>query len=514
MTSLRRHLPLVILLAAGLGLRIAYLVAYRPAFWFHGDSGEYLLMLQQPLEPHPNRPIGYVLLLSALQQTRTLAAVAAMQHLLSLLLAVGLYALLRRRGVVRWLATLAAVPLIFDSLVLTMGHYLLPDLMFMVLFAASVGALLWSPRPGPVAAVVSGGLIAVAWVTKPTALPVALLLAGYLVVRRVGWRPVLGYLLAFGVPYVMVMVWIGDRQSVYSAQSGTALYGRAAMIADCDRIELTDEERIACPDQPPDQRWDRADAFFWRRPARLGDWVYTPEGARVLTSFSRSVISQQPGDYLATVGRESAAHFVPGLYLGPMNECLRQRLVPPVRFRSADVRVEQNCPPAQASIGFQAAVAEPVVADPATPLTRALHQYGGWTRGIPVVMSLAVLLTVAALAAGRRVAGWIRFDTVLLVVAGPGLAVFTVAIGMYEPRYALPALPLAAAAAALAAQGLIHRDAPARPEPLGPHGPVGPQGTVESAETVGSATRDTDGAAGRPAGRADSGDAPRPADPA
>ena len=34
---------------------------------------------------------------------------------------------------------------------------------------------------------------------------------------------------------------------------------------------------------------------------------------------------------------------------------------------------------------------------------------------------------------------------------------FTVAIGMYEPRYALPALPLAAAAAALAVQGLIHR---------------------------------------------------------
>lgn len=458
MTLLRRHLPIGILLVAGIALRVAYLMAYQPAFWFHGDSGAYLLMLDQPLEPHPNRPLGYVLLLAALAPTGTLAAVAIAQHTLSLLVAAGLYALLLHRGVARWLATLAAVPLIFDSLVLTMGHYLLPDLLFMVLFATAVGALLWAPRPGPVAAAISGALIAAAWVTKPTAMPVVLLLACYLVVRRIGWRPVVSYLVAFAVPYVMVMVWVGDRQSVYGAQSGTALYGRAAMIADCDRLRLTDEERIACPDQELGQRWDRADAFFWRRPPRLGEWVYTPEGARVLVSFSRKVIVQQPGDYLAIVAKESAAHFVPGLYLGPMNECLRERLVPPERFRSAQVRVQDACPPAQASGGYRPEASNPEVPPPATGLTRALHWYGTWTRGIPVMLSLAVLLTIAALLAGRRVAGWIRRDTVLLVLAGPGLAVFTVAIGMYEPRYALPALPLAAAAAALAAQGLIHRE--------------------------------------------------------
>ncbi|MFV2019194.1 hypothetical protein [Micromonospora sp. LOL_023] len=458
MSLLRRHLPVVIMLAAGIALRVAYLLAYQPAFWFHGDSGAYLMMLEQPLQPHPNRPLGYVLLLAALAPTGTLTAVAIAQHLLSLLLAVGLYALLMHRGVVRWLATVAVVPLIFDSLVLTVGHYLLPDLLFMVLFATAVGALLWSPRPGLVAAIVSGALIAAAWVTKPTALPVVLLLALYLVVRRVGWRPVVGYLVAFAVPYAMVLVWVGDRESVYGAQSGTALYGRAAMIADCDRLELTDEERIACPDQALGERWDRADAFFWRRPDRLEDWVYTPEGVQLLTSFSRKVIVQQPGDYLAIVARESAAHFVPGRYLGPMNECLRERLVPPERFRSVRIPVQDNCPPAQASTGYRPEVNDPQVAPPATGLTRALHRYGTWTRGIPVVLSLAVLLTIAALVAGRRVAGWIRLDTVLLVLAGPGLAVFTVAIGMYEPRYALPALPLAAAAAALATQGLIHRD--------------------------------------------------------
>ncbi|MDG4763343.1 hypothetical protein O7632_04360 [Solwaraspora sp. WMMD406] len=491
MRPLRRHLAVAVLLGLGIALRIAYLVAYQPAFWFHGDSGAYLEMLDQPLEPHPNRPLGYVLLLAVFEPTRTLTAVVVAQHLLSLLLAVGGYALLRRRGVAGWLATLATVPLIFDSLILTTGHYILPDLLFTVLFATAVGALLWSARPGPVAAVVAGGLLALAWVTKPTALPVALLLLIYLVVRRVGWRPVLGYVLAFLVPYVLVMVWVGDRQSVYGAQSGTALYGRAAMIADCERLDLTEEQRVACPDQPPGQRWDRADAYFWRRPARLGEWVYTREGTEVLTSFSRAVITQQPGDYLSIVGKESAAHFVPGLYLGPMNECLRERLVPPVRFRSAAIRVQDSCPPAQASGDYRPQVADPAVPPPATPLTRALHWYGGHTRGIPVVLSLAVLLTIAALAAGRRVAGWIRLDAVLLVLAGPGLAVFTVAIGMYEPRYALPALPLAAVAVALTVHGLLSRspaaaDGTGTPKPDSAGAEEGTEENVGTEENAGT----------------------------
>jgi len=456
LSLLRRHLGITVLLLFGIGLRTLYLIAYQPAFWFHGDSGAYLAMLGQPLEPHPNRPLGYVLLLRMLEPTRTLISVAAVQHVLSLLLALGVYLLLRRREVARWLACLAAAPLIFDSLVLTMGHYILPDLVFTVLFAAALSTLLWSPRPGIVACVAAGLLLAAAWVTKPTALPVALLLALYLALRRVGWRRFTGYALAFAVSYAAMMVWISDRQSVYGAQSGIALYGRTAMIADCDRLDLTEEQRIACPDQPLGQRWDRADAFFWRRPARLNGWVYTPAGASALTGFSVQVITQQPLDYLAIVGKESAAHFVPGLYLGPMNECLRERLIPPVAFRSARTRVQEHCPPAQGAADFQAGVANPAVAAPPTPLTRALHQYGTYTRGIPVVLSLAVLLTIAALIAGRRVTGRIRADTALLVLAGPGLAVFTVAIGMYEPRYALPALPLAGVAAALALHGLTH----------------------------------------------------------
>ncbi|MEV1288274.1 hypothetical protein [Micromonospora sp. NPDC049679] len=454
---LRKHLGITILIGLGVLLRALFMVGYPPAFWFMGDSGNYIIMTYAPLEPHLQRPLGFVVMLRALRPTGTLVAVAAFQHLLSLLVALGVYLLLQRRGVPRWLSCLAAAPVLFDSLMLTMGHYLLPDMLFTALFAAAVGTLLWSPRPGAPASVSAGLLIAAAWFTKPTALPVALLLGLYLLIRRAGWRCFVGYAVAFLVPYVGVLAWVGDRPSVYGSQSGTALYGRTAIIADCARLKLTPEQRIACPDQPLGQRWDRADAFYWRRPDRMSDaWMAAPEGRKALTGFSLEVIRQQPLDYLAIVAKESAAHFVPGLYLGPMNECLRERLVPPTSFR-ARAHVRDLCPPAQAGPDFHAAPIVPNRAAVATPLTRTLHTYGEYARQIPIVLSLAVLITFAALVARRRVPRRIRLDALLLVLAGPGLAIFTVAIGMYEPRYALPALPLAAVAAALGWHGLAHR---------------------------------------------------------
>ena len=83
--------------------------------------------------------------------------------------------------------------------------------------------------------------------------------------------------------------------------------------------------------------------------------------------------------------------------------------------------------------------------------------YGKYVRTIPLVFSAALFLTLAALFSGRGVRGRIRLDSVMLLLAGPGLTVLTVLLGMYEARYALPALPLAAVGAALALHGLINK---------------------------------------------------------
>jgi hypothetical protein len=62
----RRHAGIVILILLGAVLRFAFLVGYRPAFWFYGDSFTYLHLAEQALEPHPMRPLGYVVLLKVL----------------------------------------------------------------------------------------------------------------------------------------------------------------------------------------------------------------------------------------------------------------------------------------------------------------------------------------------------------------------------------------------------------------------------------------------------------------
>jgi hypothetical protein len=445
----RPHLGLAALLLGGIVLRLVFLAVYRPAFWYP-DSGTYIRLTEHPLAPHITRPLGYVVLLKWLSPSGTFFTVTLLQHLLGLALAVATYALLQRRGVARWLSCVAVAPLLLDPLVATLEHYLLPDALFTMFFAGAALAVLWNRRPGPLACAGSGLLLAAAWFTKPTALPAVLVIGLYLIVRRLGWRPVVAYAVAFVAPYAAIMLWIGDRPSVYGEQSGIALYGRAAQIADCDRLDLPADLRPLCPTQPRAERSDRADAMFWRRPAHMRGMPWHPEGAELMARFSVAVVRQQPLDYARVVGKESFAHFVPGIHLGRDNDCLRERWIPPIVVHD-DVPPLQGCPPAMADSDYGSdAAGEREGSDP-TPLTVALHGYGRWVHTVPVMLSAAVLLTLAALVLRR---GDARLDLVMLVLAGPGVVVVTVAVGMYEARYALPALPLAALAGALAWHGM------------------------------------------------------------
>ncbi|GAA4692823.1 phospholipid carrier-dependent glycosyltransferase [Phytohabitans rumicis] len=446
---LRRHRAFAVLLLLGVALRLLFMIAYRPAFWYNGDSGVYVQMAERELVPSPLRAQGYPVLLKVFAPTGTFTSVALFQHLLGLTLAVLVYVFLRRRHVKTWVACVAVVPLLFDSLVLTVEHYLLPDTLFTFLLAVSVLLVLWHRKPGWRATTASGLLLAGAWCTKPTAFPVVLLIGLFLLVRRAGWRPVIAFAVAFAVPYLAVMSWVGDRQSVYGSQAGIALYGRAAMIVDCDRVTLTAQERTLCPTR----RFDRADAYFWTMPTKQRFQGYTPAGEKLFRDFSVAVIRQQPLDYLRTVGKESVAHFVPGFRLGPNNDCLRLRWAPPEQWRDS-TPVPYRCPPARARADFAPPSASLVNAPTATPLTRALHAYGTYVRLIPITLSACLLLTLAALALVRRG----RAELLLLLLSGVGLTILTVALGMYEARYAMPALPLAAAGAALAWHGLRERE--------------------------------------------------------
>ena len=139
----RRHWMLLILLAAGAGLRVVTQLAYRPALLYI-DSPKYLTTGLEKYDPQGYRDF----LLMPVLRVGSLATVAALQHLLGLAMAVVLYALLRRRQAPRWAAALATAPLLLDAYQLQMEQTIMPDVTFEALIVAALAILLWRPRPG------------------------------------------------------------------------------------------------------------------------------------------------------------------------------------------------------------------------------------------------------------------------------------------------------------------------------------------------------------------------------
>ena len=109
-------------------------------------------------------PVGYKGPLRAILFVGNFAAVAAVQHLLGLAMAVVIYVLLLRRGVSRWLAALAIAPVLLDAYQLQNEQAIMPGTWFEALIVAGLAILLvaaqdrvagrrwrpawcWAPRP-------------------------------------------------------------------------------------------------------------------------------------------------------------------------------------------------------------------------------------------------------------------------------------------------------------------------------------------------------------------------------
>ncbi|GAA3121359.1 hypothetical protein [Nonomuraea salmonea] len=155
------HRALVIALLPAIGLRALAVLGFPPAILFYGDS---FAFLREELTPGTTRPSGYSLLLALLRPAHSLTLVTVLQHLLVLGLAVGLYALLRRRGLPGWGATLLVTPLLYDEFMLLLEHMIMADAVFIVLVAGAVALITWRvtpPRPRPSAGCCS------AWPASP-----------------------------------------------------------------------------------------------------------------------------------------------------------------------------------------------------------------------------------------------------------------------------------------------------------------------------------------------------------
>src|SRR6202035_3612417 len=178
----RRHWLITALLLAGVVLRGLSLAAYQPALLYI-DSLKYLFGAWPG-----NDPLGYNVILKVLLIGGDLNTVNVIQHLVGLAVAVVLYLLLLRRGTPRWLAALAAAPVLLDAYQVQIEQTIMPDVWFEALIVAGLALLLWRPEPGPWL-IAAGGLALgasapVAQVGQILIVPAVI----YLLIIVPGWR--------------------------------------------------------------------------------------------------------------------------------------------------------------------------------------------------------------------------------------------------------------------------------------------------------------------------------------
>jgi hypothetical protein len=414
--GLRRHGLVAALVLAGLVLRVLSLVAYRPALLYI-DTLKYLYNAWPGADP-----LGYSGPLKAILLVGNLETVAAVQHLVGLAMGVAIYAVLVRRGAARWLAALAATPVLLDAYELQIEQTIMPDVWFEALIVAGLVLLLWQRRPPAWAIVLAGvalGLSAtVAQIGEVLVLPAAVYV---LMAIGGGWRRAIGgtalMCAAFAVPIVGYMsVSYAVTGHFWLSRSGTStLYGRVAEAADCATLKLPANERPLCP--TAQQKALGPDGLEHAPSSPLNTYV-APLGSSqpdLVSAFTRAVITQQPmrvlSAYAADVVRLFAVHRITSPGDTPISRWQFQTSYPSyqnyIRVSRGNVIIVglklQDTPaanyvyrPLDPSMGGPATVIRPLAA-----FLRAYQLNGGYTPG-PVYLGATLVGLLGTLTLARR----------------------------------------------------------------------------------------------------------------
>jgi hypothetical protein len=443
----RRHWLFGLALAGALVLRALAMLAFRPVMWFGGDSASYLATGLR-LIPDPSRVGGYGFMLGVLRPLHSLALVAAVQHLMGIVMGVLIYLLVRRYGLPAWVATLAAVPVLFDAYELQLEADAVPDIPFGFLIVVALYLMLRPPgERRPARTTAAAFLLGVSAVIWPVGLALLAILLAVLLIRRAGLVTVAAALLAGALPVAAYAAWFGlhEHQFSLTRSDGVYLWSRTMSFADCAVIRSPASERTLCP--PPGPRI-AASLYIWDGNSpllRMPGGRFSARTNALALNFALRAIAAQPGGYAAAVGHDFALSFYWDRPVHP-----DAGIVDRYQFSDAAtawVPATLRTPGGGTVAGDQAAY------DGGRPApTRAVQPFASWLVSyqryayLPGTLLGVILLgALAAMAVRRRVgpAGlpWAFAVTILLV---PPM------IADFDLRYLVPAVPAACLAAALA----------------------------------------------------------------
>jgi hypothetical protein len=485
----RRHWLMTAVLAAGLVLRVLAQITYRPALLYI-DTLKYLYNAWPGTDP-----LGYKGVLRAILLVGNLQAVTAVQHLVGIGMGIAIYTACVRRGVPLWLSALAAAPVLLDAYELQNEQTIMPDVWFNALMVAAIVMLLWRPRPTwrviAAAGVALGLSVTIGQATEILVLPAVI----YVAIVAGGWRRAVRsaalMCVAFALPILLYMsgsaLFTGH---FWLSRAGTSqLYGRVAEAADCATLKVPAYERSLCPTAR--QKALGADGLDHDASSPLQLYI-APSGmsqSRVISSFIRAVVVQQPLRVLAGTAADSARLFevtrVTSPGDTPISRWQFQTSYPGyenyIRTSAQGVIIlglkVQNPPPdfiyqpLSPAFGGKAAVIR--------PLAGFLHAYqldGGYTPG-PLYLAATALGLIGTLslifrrkggsplAAGRQLA----LGCCLFFLSAAAILLFS-DVTEFSWRYQLPAIMTLPPAGALGLAVIIARVRSRRslPAPAGP----------------------------------------------
>jgi hypothetical protein len=444
----RRHWLAAALLAAGLVLRVLTQLAYRPVL-FYIDTSRYLYNVAPGMDP-----LGYKGVLRAMLFAANLDAVAAVQHLLGLAMAVVIYVLLLRRGVPRWLAALAMAPVLLDAYQLQIEQTLMPDTWFEALIVAGLAILLWqgetSWRRAAVAGAVLGTSATIAQVGEALILPAVV----FLLVSGGGWRRALGKAAALCAAFALPILayesgsYLISGNFFLSHAGVTSAYGRIAAAADCATLRLPADERGMCPGHA--------------QQAMGPDWLEFGQGSPIrpyyanlpraktdslISDFNHRVLAQQPLRVLGAYTRDVLKLFMLTRTTGAGDTPLSRW-----QFQTAyPYFMPHASPQVVAAATARYGGGAPATWHPVAVFLRSYQLGGGYTPG-PLfgLCTLAGLAGSAALLRRRADRGTRQLALACLLFFTAGASVLLMSdLFEFSWRYQLPALVTLVPAGAL-----------------------------------------------------------------
>ncbi len=443
----RRHWLLAIVFCAGLVLRILAQLAYTPALVYI-DSYRYLTG-DSSLDP-----LGYLVLLWPVQHAAGLAAVAAVQHVLGLAMALSLYWVLLRRGIWRWAAALAAAPVLLDGYQLQAEQTIMPDVLFEALIVASLVLLLCRRTPATWPVGLAGLALGVAVDVRQVGAVLILPALVFLLARAMRWRRLAECALLVAGAVLPVLMYMLVQLAVsghftFTQRNSYVFYGRTAAAANCRTLRLPPDERSLCP-APQVVAALGIDGLVGDPAGPL--LSYQPPPGMTIPAmadrFEHAVVAQQPMAVLGAIHRDFIKLFALTRDTAPGD-------MPISRWQ---FQTSYPTYPPLITVRYVASIrpggGRPSVVRPLAEALRAYQLHGGYTPGPLLAVAALAGLAGSFMPGGR---GRERPAPAPACLLTTGLAItLLLASDAYEFswRYQLPALILLPAAGILGAAAI------------------------------------------------------------